>query len=426
MAQVSERLHAQSAKQKKKEEHTLAIQGEGEEWRIRCFSVIPVCIICVRRFAMAFAQSVLQRMLREAPSDEHFDVRLIVDASNGEQETVIRAHRIVLCTVSDVFQTMFSSGMREHVEGVVRITDFTPQAVREAIDVIYGGELSAAVNDWQLAGQIWDFGFRFRIDHVTQLARKCSLDQVCEENCLRVLGFAIHVGDDDATEQLQAFIAEKAHFLAVVSSPEFQLVSYEVISSIRRPGAGEYVEADILTFEKVWFDALMAWAGRTTSGADTSPDKDKIENALKLVDFTRMKTHELREAFKNEVALESPLLANLLVAILLARAEKLESINYEKNRDLEELGAAYQVALFGKNEAERNARLAIERLEKATANKMALERRTEQHNQQLQQQQRRRPNNGGASGSHLQSPKRPSSIYNNRRRYSNPTGSPLL
>ena len=365
---------------------------------------------------MAFAQIVLQKMLREAPSDDHFDVRLVVEGSNSSgKETTIRAHRIVLCTVSDVFQSMLRSGMRENTEGVVRITDFSPQAVREALQVIDGGELIAALEDWKLAGKVWDFGFRFRIDHVVQLARKSALEQVTEENCLRVLGFAIHVNDTEATDQIRSFISEKTHFLSVVRSPEFQVASYDVVSSLERPGAGQYVEPEILTFEKVWFDSLMQWAAPQDVHQD-SPEEEKLEKALRLVDFSRMKTHELREAFKNETAVCSPVLSTSLVGVLLTRAEKLESLNFEKDRDLEELGAAYQVALFGKNEADRNARLAVERLEKATANKIALERRVEE-------QQRRRTN---GSSNAAPSPQRVSSSHSNRRKYSNPSGSPII
>lgn len=365
---------------------------------------------------MAFARAVLQKMLLESPSEEHFDARLVVDGGKGAAETVLRAHRIVLCTVSDVFRGLFQSGLREHAEGVVRVSDFTPAAVSEALALIYGGELDASTRDWKLAGQVWDFGHRFRVEHVVKLARSAALAQVSEENCLRVLGFALHVGDDAAAEQIRDFISDEPHFARVVSTPEFTLSSYDVVAALRRPPAGAFVEQDILTFEKVWFDALVGWAG---AGAPDDADDDKrrmrraarLERALRLVDFSRMRTHELRECQRSA---GSDVVAAALVGVLLSRAEKLEASVYEKDRELEELGAAYQVALFGKNEAERSARIAGERLEKATAHKMARE---------DERYAGRRRGNGyeGAPSERVSSPS-----YSNRRRGSNPTSSPIL
>lgn len=331
---------------------------------------------------MAFARSLLQKMLLESPSEEHFDVRLVVEGQTPKHgETTLHAHRIVLSTVSSEFRKMFESGLKGRAEGVVRIHDFSAAAVREALSVIYGGELGTAARDWKLAGQVWDFGHRFDIEHVATLARTAALNLVSEENCLRVLGFAIYVGDDVAAEQLKTFIAEPAHFLRAVRSPEFGMASYDVIAALRRPGPGTFVEPDILTFEKVWCDALVTWANGETSAKPAEAETMRVARltqALRLVDFSRMRTHELREAHRSEAASGGNVLAGMLVGILLSRAEKLEALNFEKDRDIEELDSAYQMALHGKNEADRNARLTSERLEKVASGKLKTERRDEE------------------------------------------------
>lgn len=380
---------------------------------------------------MAFARAVLQKMLLESPSDEHFDARLVIENPGAKGgETVIRAHRIVLSTVSEVFCGLFRSGLREHSEGVVRVSDFSAPAVAEALSLIYGGELGAAERDWKLAGQVWDFGHRFRVEHVSNLARAAALTQVCEENCLRVLGFALHIGDDAAAEQIRDFISDETHFANVVRSAEFALASHDVVAALRRPPSGSFAEPDILTFEKVWFDALVAWADANVdtvpSADDASTEQDKLEvrrtarldRAFRLVDFGRMRTHELRECHRNPVAQGSPTVATMLVAVLLVRAEKLENSLYEKERDLEELGAAYQVALFGKNEAERSARIAGERLEKSTSHKLTEDKPSSR---------RRNAGSGGSGGpnSNGYTSERRSSASYGRRRGSNPS-SPIL
>jgi len=336
-----------------------------------------------------FATIVLQKMLLDSPSDEHFDVKLIVESgdkggmttgagspsgkagstcgpagasgsnSNGEgtnsNETVLRAHRIVLSTVSDVFRKMFLTSLREHNEGIIRIPDFTPGAVAEALTLIYGGELSDSKRDWQLAGQVWDFGHRFKIPHVIQLARCAALDQISKENSLRMLGFSLYINDTEAVTRIRDFISDETNFGVIVQSSEFTMASYEVISNIHRPPAGSYLEDEVITFEKVWNSDREAQRN------------DRLTKAMRLIDFNRMKTHELRECRINKVAGQSPALAVCLVGVLLARCEKLESGVLEKERELDDISGAYQLALRGKQDAERSARISDERFQKASS-----------------------------------------------------------
>jgi len=88
---------------------------------------------------------------------------------------------------------------------------------------------------------------------------------------------------------------------------------------------------------------------------------------MRLIDFNRMKTHELRECRINKVAGQSPALAVCLVGVLLARCEKLESGVLEKERELDDISGAYQLALRGKQDAERSARISDERFQKASS-----------------------------------------------------------
>lgn len=361
---------------------------------------------------MAFARTLLQNMLRNSPD---YDVQLHVE--DGDVHT-FGAHRVVLATASDVFADMFA-GKRDGVDDIVRISDFCPEAVKEALGVIYGGELSACVEDWSLAGQVWDFGVRFHIDHVVQLARTAALQLLSTANCLRLLAFALHVHDGEAVQMLLAFIADKDNFLHVVTSEEFEGIQYSVLAELRRPGAGECVDEVILSFEKVWFDALMAWVracgppralsvgeddrSSEMSGSGASAQSAQLaalEKALRLVDFTRMKTHELREVAKSETAAASVNFAPMLVRVLLVRSEALEGEIVEKNKELDDIGGAYQVALFQKNEADRNARQAHEHLRRVTGEKQMLERR-------LTAEPRRRHGSNSSSHSHRQGRRKP-------------------
>jgi hypothetical protein len=57
----------------------------------------------------------------------HTDCSFVVGAKDNEGGTKeFKAHRLLLCTASEVFERMLLGEMREAVTGLVRITDITP------------------------------------------------------------------------------------------------------------------------------------------------------------------------------------------------------------------------------------------------------------------------------------------------------------
>lgn len=362
---------------------------------------------------MAFAQSLLRKMLNDTVTDKHYDVFFIVQSPLRDgtiSETRLGAHRVVLSAVSDKFEEQFLSNeaARSSAQGgkpanEIVIQDCSAAAVREALEIMYGGELREARNRVLLALEIWHFGVLFEVDHLIQLARSSCLNNLSTDNCLRILDFAVHVEDVQIVDKLQNYASENANFSHVITSPDFERLDFKVVSSLVRPGKGECAWPEILTFEKVWFDALVKWlaprialesqapSGRIANGnsnvghtGSTSTRKLSnesialIEMVLVLVDFSRMKTHELRDVSKNEIAINSPSFATELVSVLLTRSEQLESTILERNIDLDVIGQKYQQALCEQDEAERKARTTIERLDKLQSAKQALEKRHEE------------------------------------------------
>lgn len=432
-------------------------------------------------------------MLSDQVSEKHYDVYFIVrkrePRDTGIRETRLGAHRVVLSAVSDQFErharpaSVSSSGgsAASLIIDEIIVSDCSAAAIREALRLIYGGEPGDALHSVSLALDLWRFGVTFHVDHLIALARSACLANLSTDNCLRILDFAVHVNDVHIVDKLQNYASENTHFAHVISSPHFQYLHFDVIRSLVRPGKGQCAWPDILTFEKVWFDALAKWlalrvlsdpeedqhsnhdygshatapqhlisssapkSSITASAADfgpvlpkdvsspttgpgqhdnhvaersqiveqndvtatpttpTSPstvDEDDarderhsqddvqvlatpenlqlVERALELVDFSRMKTHELREVSKDPVAGISPTFHRALVEILLTRSEELEASVLERNIDLDVIGQKYQQALCEQDEAERKARAAVERMDKLQAAKVTLERRFEE------------------------------------------------
>lgn len=304
-------------------------------------------------------------------------------------ETRLGAHRVVLSAVSAKFEEQAGDTSDGSSVDDIIIEDCGAAAVREALEIIYGGDLREARHSVVLALDIWRFGVMFDVDHLIALARGSCLSNLSTDNCLRILDFAVRVEDAQIVDKLQNYASENAHFSHVISSPDFERLDFDVISSLVRPGKGECAWPEILTFEKVWFDALIKWLSprvKSVGDLDTqevdegqikADNVQLVEKVLSLVDFSRMKTHELRDVAKNEIACLSSTFSYVLVDVLLTRSEQLEASILERNIDLDVIGQKYQQALCEQDEAERKARAAFDKMDKLQAAKVALERRVE-------------------------------------------------
>lgn len=329
---------------------------------------------------MAFAQTLLKKMLSDSITEKHYDVFFQVRSrlrDGTHSETRLGAHKVVLSAVSEKFEQLCSGEPGTRNEIVIQ--DCSPAAVREALEVIYGGDLRESKTSILLALEIWHFGVLFKVDHLINLARGSCLKNLSTDNCLRILDFAVHVADLQIVDKLQNYAAENTNFSHVITSPDFEKLDFQVVSSLVRPGKGECAWPEILTFEKIWFDALIKWLAVRIQ-LDPQDDKDAedlelIEKVLSLVDFSRMKTHELRDVSQNELALRSSLFSGDLVSVLLTRSEQLESSISERNIDLDVMGQKYQQALCEHDEAERKLRTTLERLEKLQIAKTSIEKK---------------------------------------------------
>lgn len=284
---------------------------------------------------MAFAQTLLRKMLSDSVPDKHYDVFFVVRNTLRDgscAETRLGAHRVVLSAVSPKFESYiqypttsassaatnnnangttltsgpndptgtvtsssgpgFVSDQNQHHHhnnssqnlninntisvssghgqtgqvsttslstAVIYIDDCSTSAVREALEIMYGGELRDAKHCVSLALDIWRFGCLFQVDHLISLARASCLSNLSTDNCLRILLFATRSDDAQIVDKLHQYASQNGHFSHVVSSPDFEKLDLDVIRAIVRPGNGECAWPEILTFEKVWFDALIRW-----------------------------------------------------------------------------------------------------------------------------------------------------------------------
>lgn len=233
------------------------------------------------------------KMLHEAraeppPPGDDADVHLTVGgALPGVEPVVLRAHRLVLATVSPVFHEWFrqadaelaaasgagaaasasasasapasarSGSPREPI--TIELADFPPDAVSLSLEVMYGGGFSEC-RHWEIAANCWDFAVRFRVAELQKVARKKSLQMMDLSNSLHLLAYALTVDDEAAIDTIADYIAVPEHFLQVIASRDFLFAPGPVLDALTiRPGAGSTVPDSKCTVEKAWFDAVMRW-----------------------------------------------------------------------------------------------------------------------------------------------------------------------
>ncbi|XP_041358311.1 kelch-like protein 21 [Gigantopelta aegis] len=79
------------------------------------------------------AYSVLDGLKRCYDSDAFTDTEIEVDGTN------FRCHRVVLCAISDYFQAMFTSGMKESLDGKVRLAGISSKIFQDVLTFYYQG-----------------------------------------------------------------------------------------------------------------------------------------------------------------------------------------------------------------------------------------------------------------------------------------------
>lgn len=394
---------------------------------------------------MSFATRVLQAMLaaaREEPPPPHDDTDVHLHVGDGAGAVVLRAHRLVLATVSPVFAGWFAQADADDAAArvvTIALPDFPPAAVSAALGVVYGGGMDEC-GDWEAAANCWDFAVRFQVGEVQKVARNRALSMLCTENSLQLLAFGLTLGDHPAIDHVADFIAEPRRFVRVIRSEEFLRANGPVLDALTiRPGRGSRVEGEEdTTVEKAWFDSLVRWLQVPTpvdcgpdgvyddeheqeegdeegrelvdeqamDGGDTGEDEGDgvvgspltaaarsaavdaaaaartqpaipkrlrhVDHVLDLVEFVRMTTDELSMAAEDVTACHAARFPNCLIPLLVERCSGAERAAAERAASLRDVNSAYRTAAYAKDEAERVATVARERVEALRAEMRAL------------------------------------------------------
>ncbi|XP_015907586.2 speckle-type POZ protein B [Parasteatoda tepidariorum] len=100
---------------------------------------------------------------------------------------VLKAHKIVLCARSPVFEAMFTNPMQESEDGVVVIEDIEPQVLRDLLDFVYSGHLN--LNDLTVskACELLYAAEKYQIRTLKQLCVNHLRSNLSVENAFQIL-----------------------------------------------------------------------------------------------------------------------------------------------------------------------------------------------------------------------------------------------
>ena len=109
----------------------------------------------------------------------------------GKQGTVIKAHRVILMTRSEVFRAMLDrrrGGMRESVNGEIKLEDYSPDSVSRMLEYIYTNRVKQLneVNDSQLI-DLLSLAEQYILTELKYLCEAAGAEILSDETVARLL-----------------------------------------------------------------------------------------------------------------------------------------------------------------------------------------------------------------------------------------------
>lgn len=144
------------------------------------------------------------------------------------QVETIKAHRCVLMARSPVFKAMLGRNMKERRTGVLHITDFEPEIVREFLLFLYTDSLSSKQAMQEHCVALLSVAMKYEVRGLVDTCEVYLSSQINEETVIRILLVADEFAAFTLKEDALNFIAHHAE--AIIQQREFKDLTGEVLA----------------------------------------------------------------------------------------------------------------------------------------------------------------------------------------------------
>ncbi|XP_057375527.1 kelch-like ECH-associated protein 1 [Daphnia carinata] len=205
------------------------------------------------------------------------DVRL--DVANES----FHAHKIVLAAASPYFKAMFTSGLREKEDSLVKLQGVCPTVMSKLLSFIYTGEI---VINQLVVCQLLPAGSMLQVSPVIQACCTFLESQLDPSNALGIAAFAEQHHCSNLYEAANDFIDQ--HFIQVCQVEEFlQLSSCQLVALIRRDHLNVREERDV-------YNAVLKWVR-----SNEEHRRPRMEDILGAVRCHYLSPSFLKDQMKN-------------------------------------------------------------------------------------------------------------------------------
>ena len=185
-------------------------------------------------------------MPQEMTRDNPYDVTLVVE--DGKE---FKAHRKVLSEASSFFDKLLNSGMRESIDGVVRLEMLTGVGLGAALDFIYTGGVEILAED--NARDLIEMADYLFIPQLKTFAERVLAQKLNILNCTSIYYFAEIYQCKELVSDAKNFI--HANFTNVAKTEEFLNMSSEEVNKwISSDEINVSSEEDVFKIILTWID----------------------------------------------------------------------------------------------------------------------------------------------------------------------------
>jgi len=193
-----------------------------------------------------FCVEIMKRLDSQRRREHFCDV--ILEVGFGDDQALLKAHRIVLCAASPFFYNALNSEMREKKEGVIRLKDASKALMEEVLEYMYTGHVDITEQNAYELMAVADY---FIMRSLKLLSSKFIEQTLSISNCIMVYYSSVKYQCAELQERARSFIL--ANFMAVTESEDFLSLNTKQVE--------EWIASDeiIVKGEEEVFMTILRW-----------------------------------------------------------------------------------------------------------------------------------------------------------------------